>query len=462
MENEERKEKEKKRKELWLLCLKLIIASALLYAITPKIVASDAGKKVIDFCTGMRVNWFTWVALIVLAVHIAHSYVKKLGKDEYPTIRFGLVYTTLFLNYLLYLRNNITGANLFEINTSGVYYVDILAFIIPLWLAKFEPRKDPVSGPKPPITLQEDIPSEQDSIGRDSQVNDSNDGAITTLAKTIIGNSPKKSFSIAITGEWGSGKTTYLDILTKQLEERKGDVDLVIIRFQPWEWVGEKDIFRAFFDELSEALNDQNDRLVRDIKSYTQLILGKDEETGLTEKFLQVFGLQPTPKTISECRKTINTTIEKYNKKIVVMIDDIDRLDGEEILKTLKLIRSVADFENTYYITALDYNHVVDSIADRVQIKEPEEYLNKFFQQTIVLPANKKDLIKRMIVDTICKSIELSNNEQNTLEEILENDRFLVEENSHGSQSELLSKTVKKHATTKNISKQFCYYILVS
>jgi hypothetical protein len=441
-------------KKYWLLCRTLLIASAMLYAITPKLIVSDVGKNVIDFCASLRVNWFTWFVLIAISIQIAWMYTRRLGKDEYPTIRFWIGYITLFLNYIFYLRYNITGDKLGDIITSGVYYVDIVVFLIPLILARFEPRKDPVNGPKPPITLQEDIPAEKDVIKRNSTVNEINDGSITTLAKTIIGNSPKKSFSIAINGEWGSGKTTYLDILKKELEDRKGDIDLVIIRFQPWEWVGENDIFKAFFDELSKNLPEHNDQLIRDIEKYTQLILGKGDDSDVSEKVLQVFGLQPIPKTISAYRDAINTTITCYNKKIVVMIDEIDRLDGEEILKTLKLIRSVADFKNTYFITAFDYQFVLEAITSET-INRPADYLNKFFQQTITIPSNKGDSIKELIKKTICDAITLEENEQKELEDILMSDTFHVEKNSHGSQSELLSKTIRNMRQLKILANNF-------
>ena len=49
--------------------------------------------------------------------------------------------------------------------------------------------------------------------------------------------------------------------------------------------------------------------------------------------------------------------------KIIVSIDDIDRLSDEEIVAVFQLVKSLADFPNTIYVLAFDYDVVVRALG---------------------------------------------------------------------------------------------------
>jgi len=59
---------------------------------------------------------------------------------------------------------------------------------------------------------------------------------------------------------------------------------------------------------------------------------------------------------------TINGTLRKLNKQLVVFVGDIDRLDKEEITEVMRLIRNTANFYNTVFIVAqfLRFNKVLE------------------------------------------------------------------------------------------------------
>lgn len=58
-------------------------------------------------------------------------------------------------------------------------------------------------------------------------------------------------------------------------------------------------------------------------------------------------------------KKTISSKMSERKDKIVVFIDDLDRLDKEEIRMVMKLVRSVADFPNIIYVLCFD-NEIVE------------------------------------------------------------------------------------------------------
>ena len=54
---------------------------------------------------------------------------------------------------------------------------------------------------------------------------------------------------------------------------------------------------------------------------------------------------------------------DEQKQKIVIIIDDIDRLEGKEIFEVLRIIRNTAKFNNIIYIVAYDKDHVVGQLC---------------------------------------------------------------------------------------------------
>ena len=55
--------------------------------------------------------------------------------------------------------------------------------------------------------------------------------------------------------------------------------------------------------------------------------------------------------TILMLSQVFNQELEDLDKKILIVIDDIDRLCDEEIREIFQLVKSIADFKNTIYTT---------------------------------------------------------------------------------------------------------------
>ncbi len=79
-------------------------------------------------------------------------------------------------------------------------------------------------------------------------------------------------------------------------------------------------------------------------------------------------------------------TMDKENLKIIVSIDDIDRLSEEEIIAVFQLVKALADFPNAIYLLAFDYDVVVRALAT-VQHGDGREYLEKVIQVPFEIPA---------------------------------------------------------------------------
>ena len=103
-----------------------------------------------------------------------------------------------------------------------------------------------------------------------------------------------------------------------------------------------------------------------------------------------------------ELFQIISKQIKALNKTLIVQVDDLDRLTSEEVLYTLKLIRNIADFSNTFFIVACDEEYIKDQLGE-INIKE--SYLEKIFNIVYPLPVISKskqiELIKNLLINSI-------------------------------------------------------------
>ena len=249
---------------------------------------------------------------------------------------------------------------------------------------------------KPLISKNEDL------LGRKKVAND--------LAKEIEDYKIEDSLTIGIVGKWGSGKTSFINMVLENFEEND---DYIIIKFNPWNISSRKQLISDFFLQLSNNIEK---------KGSNEIIGAIGKSLGTLSKFFKPLGFIPPPSVLStigditekasefineyvesekedleSLKDNINNKLTNLNKKIIIVIDDIDRLCDEEIREMFQLVKSIADFKNTIYILSYD-REIVTKALDKTQQGKGEEYLEKIVQVPLVLPyISKNDLDKIFI-----------------------------------------------------------------
>lgn len=174
--------------------------------------------------------------------------------------------------------------------------------------------------------------------------------------------------SIAITGEWGTGKSSVLCGLKNLLEKNYNNY--VVIYINVWKYKETSQIISALENELNNKF--PNDSFF--IKSYFELIASWYEK----ECFLK--NLLPTESQEEFEQRIIKQLI---NKRLVIMIDEIDRIvDKSELMEILKLIKVHSNIKKTTIITAISQKHFLQTMG---QI-DPK-YLQKYFYYTFPVPS---------------------------------------------------------------------------
>ncbi len=187
----------------------------------------------------------------------------------------------------------------------------------------------------------------------------------------------KESFAVGIISKWGAGKTTFLELLKNRLHFRAE-----VVEFNPWMCSTPEQVTRDFFTSLHNQLADKYPEISNPIKKYAKYLSSVSLRFSvLTFGFSSLF----SEKSLLERKKELSDKFERLGRTIVVIIDDVDRLESNEVFEVLRLIRNTADLKNVIYLVAFDKEYVVSVLKEK-HIDDPIAYLEKIFQVEIQLP----------------------------------------------------------------------------
>ncbi|OMP74970.1 P-loop NTPase fold protein [[Flexibacter] sp. ATCC 35208] len=200
----------------------------------------------------------------------------------------------------------------------------------------------------------------------------------------------RKSFAIGILGEYGSGKTSFINLIKNSLDKKNTE----IIDFNPWCADGTPNIQKDFFDLLASRLYTLNPKISGMILDYSRKLSRVDSSM---ENFIRQISFVNNifnKGSYTDDYDRINHFLQLSGKKIIITIDDLDRLYKEEVIEVMRLIRNTANFSNIFYLVAYERSYIQEAIKS-MNANAGNSYLDKIFQLEIPLPKREnEDLLK--------------------------------------------------------------------
>lgn len=253
--------------------------------------------------------------------------------------------------------------------------------------SSFQTRSKAVLNPDRPIERQED-----DKLSRWPLVEG--------LGKILLAQpSPPSSFVVALNAPWGAGKTSFLNLLEWHLSD--ADNAPIVVRFNPWLYNSIEQLVGMFFGHLAAALETKNPgyygkeigKALRIIGGVVGAVPG-GEVFGAGMKGLgEIFGRETS---LEEAKVKIGQKLTEFGNRVVIFIDDIDRLEPNTIRLLFKLIRLTADFDNTTYVLAFDRQVVELALTDKGI--SGHDYLEKIVQVPVDLPVPERTQIYDVLI----------------------------------------------------------------
>lgn len=190
-----------------------------------------------------------------------------------------------------------------------------------------------------------------------------------------------EAFTLGITASWGDGKTSFIELMKRALEEEHKD-KVIIMDFNPWLYGKEVNLLHVFFDELRRKIAPWNGKLSRDLRHYANALSKIDTSWSQVAAVLKDdFSSQD----IKEQGNAIGNQIKRIQKKIVVFVDDIDRLEEKEMAEVFQLIRNASNFPHMYFVVGYDKKYVVDTLQGVYGVHKLL-YTEKILQEEYALP----------------------------------------------------------------------------
>lgn len=235
---------------------------------------------------------------------------------------------------------------------------------------------------------------------------------IVNMLRTVPKN---ESFNFALCGEWGSGKTSIMNLSIDVLEKESL---YNIVRFNPWNVIKKENLINEFFKQLKGVIyKETNDKkILIKLSNYYKILFESIPNTSfLTNLFksLSLKFLRNNQTITTQKEEIVNYLKNEYSgRPILIVIDDLDRLTNDEICEVLKLIREIADFPNVLYYVLFERNQVVNAIEKELGINSGEEYLRKFFQIEWMVPTIRRQDMNHFLLSLLQKN-EVCNKELN-------------------------------------------------
>lgn len=254
--------------------------------------------------------------------------------------------------------------------------------------ANSEPIDVTISPPKKTFVSDEPISSaDQDRFNRAPFA--------SRIAETIAHRPDPSSLAVGIFGPWGDGKTSVLKMMEEELLRHD---HVIALHFNPWHFQSEDQLIRGLFatlaDGLDRKLNNAKEKIGNVLTSYGSLLsLGSvvlggvitlrpgDAAKGVGEAMSNV--------SVDELRSRIETFLAESGKRVVVLVDDIDRLDRTETHSIFKLVKLSAGFNHMSYVLAFDDEVVAAALGERYGAggqHAGRAFLEKIIQVPLHLP----------------------------------------------------------------------------
>ena len=212
----------------------------------------------------------------------------------------------------------------------------------------------------------------------EEELSDWTDQAQTLTQKLLATDTTRAAFSLGIVASWGEGKSSFMGIMQRYLQQAQREV--IVMHFNPWLYNKEAQLTKVFFEELRRTLAPYSSKLSRSIDNYADLLLAVDSSwLKLAHELLRL-----SQRSTTEQFDKLSHEIQKLGRKVVIFIDDVDRLTREELMELFNLVRNSSNLPSLYFVLAYDKSYVLKTLQSDGE--HMSRYPEKILQEEYSLP----------------------------------------------------------------------------
>ena len=203
----------------------------------------------------------------------------------------------------------------------------------------------------------------------------------------------KRSTVIGLYGKWGAGKTSILNLVQSELENK----GYFTTYFNPWRYKNEEVLIKELFLKILSAVN-RSDKAKSKLNELGEKLLKYSKYISIPKVSFWGVEVDATDtlrnggellgeildqkESLDKTKNDINEVLSELAVPLTIFIDDIDRLNKREIQQLFKLIKLTVDFDNIIYLLAFDEKIVSKSLAEEYgnELSDGKKFLEKIVQ----------------------------------------------------------------------------------
>jgi predicted KAP-like P-loop ATPase len=245
------------------------------------------------------------------------------------------------------------------------------------------------------------------------------------LAKSILTIDAGTSFVYSIEGDWGSGKSTILEFTKHYLTHRNDlgpnrplEADPVIIDLSLWWFSASDDLLHQFLGQISAQLRGKVHKALKKLPALLDnlsdgLAIAATAAPVLavaipaTKAVVAIAKRATAPRDVHAIHEKISALLKEQDGRIVIFLDDIDRLQPQEILQVFQVVKAIAALPRLFYVLSFDRSAVTSALR-RAHIEKPDEYLEKVVQLPLHVPLPDSDQLRRLTEEILAIAVDPS------------------------------------------------------
>ena len=260
------------------------------------------------------------------------------------------------------------------------------------------------------------------------------------IATSLMDPASSGGLVVGIEGAWGSGKTSLIDLAMRHLGALHLEQRPATRKFSPW-LIGDRDaLLSALFKELADAAESialeagdatpatksKAKEVAEKLRSFASKLEGLGNAValaGVAVPFLGKIGNgisaiakmakdAKAEQPLADTKDELVKSLKELNRRIIITIDDVDRLDPSEALEILRLVRSVGDFPNVIYLLSYDNAVLAHSIEEAAKVADGRAYLEKIVQAKVRVPVPEEFRLRNWFEQELRKFASPKNDEE--------------------------------------------------
>jgi KAP family P-loop domain len=216
-------------------------------------------------------------------------------------------------------------------------------------------------------------------------------GLIDSLSvKLLIAKAPV----IALFGEFGSGKTSILNLLREHLDDKA-----IVVSFSTW-LPGSQETLTSYL--MADIANEcQKQYMVPGLrKSAGRLANALAQTVPFLKGFPELFPAATQRDDI----ENLKIALMRLPKRVVVLLDELDRMQRDELLPLLKVVRGISALPNLSFVCAAERKTLTETVCGDNK-DDSNLYFEKFFPASVAVPKEDLASLQKAGVDRLISAL---------------------------------------------------------